>query len=259
MKKLLGNYITISILSLTLVIGILALPNFNVAKADSLTDAPSSNFPSALTVKDYEDYLQNYSTQDAIDSGVDPNVAYKAVEDSKTALHQFESLSSEAKQRFVNQLSNPINIPQNVASSLDLGSKKQIQVIDTKTNTVLSLKAASSTASHQVSYTGNIKIFGVSETSYYVSVGYHVRSGYVTGIYSSSGYVAHNYNPLTQTELSDKNSWITASKKHAATRSVFSYSVGPVKGLSAQLGSIVVQVYGNSSGDRSNYGIWRQD
>ncbi len=62
-------------------------------------------------------------------------------------------------------------------------------------------------------------------------------------------YVVKNLNPLAQTDTTSKSAYISNNVVHA--KGVFYYKVGPLKGLSVQIGNVYGELLAYPSGESS--------
>ncbi|BCT30383.1 hypothetical protein [Bacillus velezensis] len=196
------------------------------------------NEEKGYTVKDYENYLENYDAQDALNAGVDPEYVDEAVKETPKVLEQFRSLSYEDQKRTVQSLFKP-----------------ELQVFGTDLNVE---EDASILADKSVSYQDSVKFFGASQTSYRVAVSYRVTSGKVKKILSSSANVVRNWNPVVRTGLNTggKSAWVTGDNK-AAVKGSFYYQIGPIKDVGIQLGNVYLKAVGDKNGKRTYKKMWR--
>lgn len=87
--------------SLVTIVTLLTPLSANASSAVAVEESPTSS------VKAYIDYLEKYSVQDAINSGVtDPTLAAEAQDNSNAILEQFLALPEEQQQLFVDTLNN---------------------------------------------------------------------------------------------------------------------------------------------------------
>ncbi|KDN91187.1 hypothetical protein MF621_004007 (plasmid) [Bacillus velezensis] len=209
----------------------LSLPHEVSAKEENSTEEKS------YTVEDYENYLQNYSPQDAINAGVNLDYVDEAVEESSKVLEEFKSLSKDDQQRTVESFFKP-----------------QMQTIgsDLEDDTMSIL------ADKSVSYQNSVKFFGANQTTYRVSASYRVTSGKVKKILSSSAVVVRNWNPVVKTGLNKggKSAWVTGDNK-AAVKGSFYYQIGPIKDIGIQLGNVYLKAVGDKNGKRTYKKMWR--
>lgn len=100
-----------------------------------------------------------------------------------------------------------------------------------------------------------VKLFGISVLKYKIETGYQVKNNKIIKIKYYDAYVVKNLNPLVQTATTTKRAYISGNKVY--TKGIFYYKVGPIKGMSVQIGNIVGQLisYPNSSAKVS---YWRE-
>ncbi|MCY9056038.1 hypothetical protein MOE90_20550 [Bacillus spizizenii] len=207
----------------------LSLPSQLSAKELQSND----NLPSRYTIEDYVRYLENYSPIDAKNGGVSEDEISDAVKESKEVLQEFQSLSKDEQQKFVD------NLIFSDKRSLSIVTDDDINII----------KPA---ADKSVSYSSSVKLFSIPVATYTVNVNYKVSKGKVKKINSSNARVKRNWNPIVRTDLNTngKNAWVTSDNKAAVTGS-FYYRIGPLKDLSVQIGNVNLKAVGDKNGKRT--------
>lgn len=194
-----------------------------------------------ITLEDYEEYLKEQGTLD------------------EEYLEEVNNLSEEEEEKFLDYMSNPeklvealedennhdvmleedLEIPVEIAESGWLGG-----IFDN-----MFLNVAEAATTRQVGYVYKLKVAGITTTSYTVKVRYSVSGTSVKKIVGREAYVSRNANPVVQTSKVSHQAYVGGNR--AKTVAKFNYKIGPIKGLSAQLGIITVRVEGNYKGTRT--------
>lgn len=133
---------------------------------------------------------------------------------------------------------------ENVQKSI---KKQESTKIQTKAKTAIKMRNTCGTRI--------VKLFGISVLKYKIETGYQVKNNKIIKIKYYDAYVVKNLNPLVQTATTTKRAYISGNKVY--TKGIFYYKVGPIKGMSVQIGNIVGQLisYPNSSAKVS---YWRE-
>ncbi|MGK1272173.1 hypothetical protein ACRE8H_26760, partial [Klebsiella pneumoniae] len=112
----------------------------------------------------------------------------------------------------------------------------------------ISLLASQRTISH----TSTLRLLGIDWTKYKVTGVYNYNSKGATSTKSTKGIVVRNLNPMVQTSNTSNQGLV--SKGIYTGTSTFNYKIGPLKGLSVQIGTYNIQVKGNHKGKTSGKG-----
>ena len=99
-----------------------------------------------------------------------------------------------------------------------------------------------------------VDILGIEILEYRIEVGYSVSGSTITTIYYNDAFVVKNLNPLVQTDTTSKSAYISGNVVHA--KGTFYYKLGPIEGLSVQIGNIYGELLAYSDGDTS-ISYWR--
>ncbi len=102
--------------------------------------------------------------------------------------------------------------------------------------------------------TSTVDILGIEILEYRIEVGYSVSGSTITTIYYNDAFVVKNLNPLVQTDTTSKSAYISGNVVHA--KGTFYYKLGPIEGLSVQIGNIYGELLAYSDGDTS-ISYWR--
>lgn len=181
-----------------------------------------------LTVSKYEEYLKSESYED---------------------FQKFVNLEESEKQQFVDILQSPETYLND--NSLDPVVKKSNEQIGFD-NPIRTKRAA--TVSRNTWGTSTVSIFGIDVLKYKIEAGYKVSNGKIKSINYYGAYVVKNLNPMVQTSTQGKHSYISNNKVY--TKGTFYYKLGPLKGLSVQIGNIYGQLISYPSGS-SSVSYWR--
>lgn len=189
----------------------------------------ASNTPSGhtiLTVDEYVSFLQTESPEDVA---------------------KFKALTHEQQQQFINLLLDP--------NTYTMSSDKNI-TRSTDYNTQFSASQPSLTraTSWDAWGTSTVTLFGLEILEYRIEVGYNVSNGSITSINYNDAYIVKNLNPMVQTDTTSKNAYISGNKAYAT--GVFYYKLGPIEGLTVQIGNIHGELIAYPDGDTS-ISYWR--
>lgn len=182
----------------------------------SFTRASADEAP--LTIETYKNYLFNNDVQ---------------------AYSEFTNLSNYQQQNIINALLDPTTY--NNAANWQ------------ENDIVVSNRASGSRTAWGKR---GVYIAGFAILEYKVEVNYAYNGGKATRIYSSSAYVTRNLNPLVQTSLLSKNTWIANGQVNLNAK--FKYDLGPIKGLSVRIGVLNTRFSANGHG-RVLQNSWYQE
>ncbi|MDO5495236.1 MAG: hypothetical protein Q4G64_05955 [bacterium] len=181
--------------------------------------------------------------------------AYLAVE-APDVLPEFEALTPAEQEQFLDLLANPSLYTEEAQSldGVDVGgvSTTQALALGGGTNGVGPL---ATTVDRGVWSNRWVSALGVRVLEYKTELGYRVTSGKVTRINYSSAYVVRNLNPLVQTGEITRSAWVSSGGASARMSAKFNYNIGPLKGLSVQIGTLNASLTGFPNG-RASYFWW---
>lgn len=182
-----------------------------------------------LTVDKYEEYLKSESYED---------------------FKKFVSLTENEKQQFVDILQKPETY----------SNENSLETVVTKSNDQISfdspmMTASASTVNRNTWGTNTFSIFGIDVLKFKVEAGYKVSNGKIRKINYYDAYVVKNLNPMVQTSTQGKHAYISNNKVY--TKGNFYYKLGPLKGLSVQIGNIYGQLISYPNGS-STVSYWRE-
>ena len=181
--------------------------------------------------ENYSEYLKNYSVEDALKAGVDPEYAETASEGALEQLNEFQLLDYDQQIDFLDSMKQPFESSEEIITE-----EPSVQQYQTR--------AASN--SRTVSYTSTLSSLGINWTTYRVTGTYTYNSTGALKAVSTTGIVVKNLNPLVKT--SKTSSYGSVSNKKYSGVATFSYKIGPVKGLSVQIGTYNLKVNGGKNG-----------
>jgi hypothetical protein len=181
-----------------------------------------------LTVDKYEEYLKSESYED---------------------FKKFTSLTEGEQQKLVDILQKPETyLDNNSVESLVKKSNERI-TFDT-----LTVTKRASRVNRNTWGTSTVTVFGIDVLQYKIEAGYKVTRGRIKSINYYDAYVVKNLNPMLQTSTLGKYSYISNNKVY--TKGTFYYKLGPIKGLSVQIGNIYGQLISYPNGS-STISYWR--
>jgi hypothetical protein len=181
--------------------------------------------------ENYSEYLKNYSVEDALKAGVDPEYAETASEDALEQLNEFQLLDYNQQMEFLDSMKQPF---------------ESSEEIITEEPSVQQYQARAASNSRTVSHTSTLSSFGINWTTYRVTGTYTYNSTGALKAGTTSGIVVRNLNPLVKT--SRTSSYGSISNKKYSGVATFSYKIGPLKGLSVQIGTYNLKVTGGKNG-----------
>lgn len=181
--------------------------------------------------ENYSEYLKNYSVEDALKAGVDPEYAETASEGALEQLNEFQLLDYDQQIDFLDSMKQPFESSEEIITEEPLVQQYQT-------------RAASN--SRTVSYSSTLSSIGINWTTYKVTGTYTYNSTGALKAGSTNGIVVKNLNPLVKT--SKTSSYGSVSNKKYSGVATFSYRLGPVKGLSVQIGTYNLKVNGGKNG-----------
>lgn len=138
-------------------------------------------------------------------------------------LAEFEQLSSQQQQEVVDKVLDPNTYQESNFIEKENHQDSQVQFRSATINR--------SVWGRRGVYVGNFAILEYEVGGTYASSG-----SYATRIYSSYAIITRNLNPLTQTSNISKSAWIQNGKFNLQAK--FDYKIGPIKGLSVQIGVV---------------------
>lgn len=182
-----------------------------------------------LTVDKYEEYLKSESYED---------------------FKKFVSLTEREKQQFVDILQKPETY----------SNENSLETVVTKSNDKITfdsptMTTRASTVSRNTWGTQTFSIFGIDVLKFKVEAGYKVSNGKIRSINYYDAYVVRNLNPILQTSTQGKYAYISNNKVY--TKGTFYYKLGPLKGLSVQIGNIYGQLISYPNGS-STVSYWSE-
>lgn len=177
--------------------------------------------------------------------------AYLA-EEAPDILVEFEALTPAEQEQYLDLLTNPDLYTEEAENldGVDVGGTSTVQTLAPG-----GVAPMAASVDRSVWSSRWVKALGVKVIEYKVTVGYRVTSGKVKQINSSSAVVTRNLNPLVKTGQTSKSAWVSAGGASARLTATFNYDLGPLKGLSVQIGTLNASLTGSPSGGVS-YQWW---
>ncbi|MGZ0050067.1 hypothetical protein [Brevibacillus gelatini] len=194
------------------------------------------------TPESYAQYLSNYDKKEAIRLGVDPLYVDQAVKDAKDALEDFKALSVEDQKKLLTYMQSPSMLKQSFTDA-------KVQKIESFSNPSIQQAQADTRLVHH-EYT--MSLLGIDWTIYVVDGKYEYDNKGPTKELGAKGYVKRNLNPLVQT--SKISEYDDIDRGVYVGTAVFDYKIGPLKGLSYQIGSAYCRVTGDKDGKTGGSG-----
>lgn len=193
------------------------------------------------TPESYAQYLSNYDREEATRLGVDPLYVDQAVQDARDALEDFKALSIEDQKRLLNYMQSPTMLKQSFTDA-------KVQKRESFSNSSIQPQANTRLVNHE--YT--MSLLGIDWTIYVVDGKYEYDKKGATKELGAKGYVKRNLNPLVQT--SKTSEYDEVDRGVYVGTAVFDYKIGPLKGLSYQIGSAYCRVTGDKDGKTGGRG-----
>lgn len=195
---------------------------YDEAEAQEILDDPES----------YINYLENYSEEDAIKSGVDESYTDEAVKDAEKQLKKFEKMTTDEQNEMLDLMKDPEIIEES----------NRIVSEEDPTEEISLLAANQKTVSHQET----LRVLGIDWTEYKITGVYNYNNSGATSSAGTQGIVVKNLNPMVKT--SNTSNLGKASNGTYTGTSTFEYKLGPLKGVSLQVGTYNMEVEGNQNG-----------
>ncbi|MBA4535513.1 hypothetical protein [Brevibacillus halotolerans] len=196
------------------------------------------------TPQNYAEYLANYDKAEALRLGVDPAYITEAVQDAKDALEDFKAMSTENQKKLLDYMQSPKMLEQSFTNAKVEKVQKQELISDY----AMQPQASTKRVSHEYKMT----LLGVDWTIYVVDGKYEYDKKGATKELGASGYVKKNLNPLVQTSKTSEYDEVIGGTYYGTA--VFDYKIGPLEGLSYQIGSAYCRVTGDESGKTGGRG-----
>lgn len=192
--------------------------------------AAEYNSEASLTIEEYIDFLAEESPEDLL---------------------KFEALDNEEQIKFINYLTNP----DTYNGSLNTPDVKRSSTYECEENYLSGSNMGVMRATTWDAWgTSTVTILGIEVLEYRIEVGYNVSGSTITSINYNEAFVVRNLNPLVQTDTTSKNAYISGNVVHA--KGIFYYKLGPIEGLSVQIGNIYGELLAYSNGNTS-ISYWR--
>lgn len=215
----------------------------------------AENIQPSLTPELYIQFLENYSTITALESGIDYENVEKAKIQASETLKGFKKLTSEQQEIFIEIISNPeimkaaLNGTTSNLKSLDKYSKYiTFEATEETLENIPTMRASVRTVSHS----GNLSVFGLPMTKYTVEGKYEYNSKGATSALSARGWVDFQLNPLFPTSLTSIDKYVSGGKFYLDA--VFNYQIG-INGIGGiiQIGNLFIGLTANHNGKINGY------
>lgn len=230
MKKALIIFFSISLVFIS------SLISFQSASAQSI-DTNNSNTQQKISMNDFLSYLHEQTESDDL----------QVQQIAENNLGTFLNLSEAEKTEFLATL----NDPQKLENNLTLTETTDSDINDTPQ------KATITATRKNVGYNFDYTYLGINVYGLHIDVTYTVSGGAVKEVLESDAYVRYSYNPVVHLSLISKTQYISADKQ-AYARAKFSYNIGPISDLGAQIGIKAISVAGDGNGNRSYHNAWNE-
>lgn len=205
---------------------------------DNATSNTISNMSSSITAAQYENYLSNYSANDARSGGVAPQYIADAVQEAPAVLKSFKALSDADQQSVLKQMSEAQTVvPQMEPSDF------------TRMSASYGYSAKKQARSTQFTWNTKGNRYMPSLTTFFVKVNYLTKGKKVLKTTSMESYVKRNYNFTIVWEPLSQVRYVTSSNE--------AYAIAKwgqdllIKGSSTRVKVVFCSVAGNYSGYRS--------
>lgn len=229
---------------------VMSLLFFFVALAPS-ANAETQQTSSLSKPENYIEYLNNYSLDDAYDSGVtDINLAKQAVLQAKVTKDQFEKLPKEKQKKYLEIISNPQKLAHIFRGEIEKLGEDAKYVSFEKSKTETSTPISTFASSRTITQEGTLSAFGISWTKYRIEGKYEYNSGGATRALRTYAVVAYHYNPAITTDKTSETGYV--SNGHYYGDAVFNFKLGVGIGI-IQVGNVYIGIEGNEIGKYYGY------
>ncbi|UTR15913.1 hypothetical protein MM221_04960 [Salipaludibacillus sp. LMS25] len=192
-----------NVYNLTAFFTILLLSSFTTS---ALAEEPSDYLS---TPESYIDYLTNFDKEEALELGVDPRMVPTAVGGASEIKEEFEKLSVEDQELFLEYMRNPEELIEDTLSGED--ENLEFEIVEEEEPMYMTPSSPMSgylgvvsrntkARSRTVSHTGTMKTLGVTWIEYKITGDYEYNSKKATKHLSTRAFVNKNYNPTVATE-----------------------------------------------------------
>lgn len=164
--------------------------------------------------------------------------------DDEQALKDFNNFSNEKQEEFIEAMNNPEVFAEKSEITINTEETSFIP-----SDTPLSPTSISPLSNTRIrSYTSNydVGLFGIKITQYRHIFRIETSNNRATRVLENTGIVVRNYNPMVQSGLTSKGSYISGGR--AFSNVVFFYNIGPIEEISAQLGNYAHEYIINGTG-----------
>lgn len=157
------------------------------------------------------------------------------------ALEEFEKLSNEDQEKFIESLKDPEMFNENLEVQVEETIQEEPILLDSSANFVYSRAATTYRTTHTSRY--YLKLLNVTTATYRHELVYRRSGGRAIEILANTGVVENSLNPMVVTGLSSKSSYISGGRAYGFVD--FHYNIGPFEGMSMQIGNLHHKLVGD--------------
>ena len=161
---------------------------------------------------------------------------------NEQAIEEYNNLTAKEQEEFAVIIQDPELIKEN----LELEIEEETAVSEITDISDISLQAAGTTYTTTISGRYSYTLAGTKTTTWAHEIVYTRRSGKVLNVISQNAVVEYVLNPMVKTSRVSSSKYVSGNK--AIGKVVFDYRIGPLKGLSIQIGTVSNTLAGNGSG-----------
>lgn len=161
---------------------------------------------------------------------------------NEQAIEEYNNLTAKEQEEFAVIIQDPELIKEN----LELEIEEETAVSEITDISDISLQAAGTTYTTTISGRYSYTLAGIKTTTWAHEIVYTRRSGKVLNVISQNAVVEYVLNPMVKTSRVSSSKYVSGNK--AIGKVVFDYRIGPLKGLSIQIGTVSNTLAGNGSG-----------
>lgn len=161
---------------------------------------------------------------------------------NEQAREEYNNLTAKEQEEFAVIIQDPELIKEN----LELEIEEETAVSEITDISDISLQAAGTTYTTTISGRYSYTLAGIKTTTWAHEIVYTRRSGKVLNVISQNAVVEYVLNPMVKTSRVSSSKYVSGNK--AIGKVVFDYRIGPLKGLSIQIGTVSNTLAGNGSG-----------
>lgn len=221
---------------------ILLLCSLLIGMGISISAFADTETSTLLTVKDYQQYLTDYSIQDAENAGVSGIYLESSVAQAKDQLNQFNALSEQEQINFIKTMSDSYT-----------PTLEEQRILSNDEFATVNVSSGTTTKNVQYTYARKPGKYAPSITTVRIKVYYQTKGKRVLRTTRSDAYVVSNYNPMVNLRKNGQTRYVTGNQAYGWAR--WAYTIGLGKyGITP--GNINISVKGNYNGTRTYYHGW---